>query len=887
MTKTSTFLVAGVAAAAMCMVAASRSGCSAGRGTAGPAQTRAAGGPAAVTAQGAAGDSARQGPGTNRRAQAPAVRSLSPEQLVEALIRPAQAAVVASRPAPVAQPGLYGELVNPPRTDFGPCVKPPANANEWLSKPFAHVVSELSPAVLYRSQLRGITFFNKITEWGHGGPTHVALATGAGILVAGRGERLDGRGQTEPWILAWFSGAEGWLFDVPWLVVLERRAESISLEQEGLIIRFGGPAGNIVAMPFYGYYKVPPAGTKWSERLPGAQDFGIDTGRWEVALPQAVVTRARWWSEVLRRYPIRCKETFRVDRLNDVLTIRSEFEYIEINDDWGTGPRPFAPLSPTVALALTDEHNTFPMRFSAPVTDPFIMTPHGPYMGIEGRTSYDTEFDTLKYIHEEERAEGPPAGAPGLAKEAYKYLQAVATRHWPTSARMAVDHWEQNYVWAAMGDRWYPRALPYVSDPRIKANARESLRKYLAEYVLQDARFTAYKGAKAPGGNISLLEGPGIGSWGELGDAGKFSENLYTNLWSYANYTGDVETIKARWDLVKTLDVTPLESGWKGFGRNSIAEMGDEAAPPIDYARLAWMAGDIDTYYYQCYIATRELLHHFVKQNGAQYFRRMQPYHQYFQRPGPRDAIEAIPANVFLSNLYGGILGWQVDGPTYPADHGERQYQNRWVRFSSLAVGRFYRDHIRAEDLRAEFEDWQKRFEGKPAPGPECQWVRDDPHIMPSLVRLKSLTLDAPIEELEELAVYQRSRMPFDRWRLYPDSAVFASAIAIIRLSHPRHYDRLIPKSGPPGPWLLGLERSIESDWSILLQQVESWDQNKRPVWPVVGWVNWQTPGKPRDLPGRDLFGFGAVTPTPGRPPRTCGGWTQVNWNTYVTWYED
>jgi hypothetical protein len=129
--------------------------------------------------------------------------------------------------------------------------------------------------------------------------------------------------------------------------------------------------------------------------------------------------------------------------------------------------------------------------------------------------------------------------------------------------------------------------------------------------------------------------------------------------------------------------------------------------------------------------------------------------------------------------------------------------------------------------------------------------------------------------------------MPFGGWRLYPDSAVFASAIAIMRLSHPRHYDRLIPRSGPPGPWLLGLERSIESNWSILLQQVESWDRNKRPAWPAVGWVNWQTPGKPRDLPGRDLFGFGAVTPTPGRPPRACGGWTQVNWNTYVTWYED
>ena len=157
-------------------------------------------------------------------------------------------------------------------------------------------------------------------------------------------------------------------------------------------------------------------------------------------------------------------------------------------------------------------------------------------------------------------------------------------------------------------------------------------------------------------------------------------------------------------------------------------------------------------------------------------------------------------------------------------------------------MGRFYREHVREQELRAEFEDWKGRFEGRPDPGPECQWVRDDPHIMPSLVRLKSFTLDAPLDEIEQLAVYQGERMPFGHWRLYPDSGVFASAISLIRLSHPRHYDRLIPKSGPPGPWVLGLERSIQSKWSMLLQQMETWDGNKKPAWPVVGWIEWQTP---------------------------------------------
>ena len=732
-------------------------------------------------------------------AEAPASDQALPTSSAS-LIRRVDVQLTAARPAVAPQPGLYGELRATPRTDFTPFLAAAPGLDRWMSKPFGMLVSELSPAVLYRSELREMTFFNGIEAWGHGGPTHVAVRTSAGVVVAGRGEGIDGALQSEPWLLVWFAGAEGWMFDVPWLVVLEHRPRSIEIDTEGLRVRFDRPAGRLAAMPFYGYYKAPPAGKRWSELLPGARDFGIETSTWATTFPESVAARAQWWAQVLRRYPVRCTETFRVDRLNDVLTIKSAFEYIEIRDDWGTSPRTLAPLPPTLALALTDEHNTFPMRFSAPVTDPFVMTSHGPYMGIEGQASYEIEFDTLKYINEEERAEPPPADAPRLASEAYQRLQATAERRWPTADRMAVDHGAENYVWAAMGDRFYPMALPYIEDARVRANARESLQRYLGAWVLQKERFTEYQGQAAAWRGALLLHGPGIGSWGELGDAGKFSENLYSNLWAYAHYAKDVGTIKAQWDLVRRLDITPLESGWKGFGRNSIAELGDEAAPAIDYARLAWMAGDIDTYYYQCYIATRELLHQFVKQAGAQYFRTLQPYHQYFSAAGPTRSIEPMPANVFITNLHGGLHGWQVDGPTYPGQHGERQYQNRWVRFSSPSVGRFYRDHVRAADLREEFEDLKRRFDGRPEPGAGSQWVRDEPHIMPSLVRLLSLTLDAPIAELEGLAVHEGQRMPYGQWRLHPDSSVFASAISIIRLSHPRQYRPADPEVRPSGP---------------------------------------------------------------------------------------
>lgn len=792
------------------------------------------------------------------------------------------------REASAPRQGAYGEIGGAPRTDVRPFLEPRPGAGAWASKPFATLVSELSPAVLYKSALPELTFFHDIEAWGHAGPTHVAVRTAAGIVTASRGGTIDGASQSEPWIVAWFSGADGWAFDVPWLIVLERRAHSVALDGTGLHLRFAGPAGRVVAMPLHGYYKAPPAGRTWSRLLDGARDFGIDTAAWATAFPAAVAARAMWWSQVLRRYPVRCIETFSVDRLHDVLTIRSAFEYLDIQDEWGTTPRTLAPLSPTLALALTDEHNTFPMRFSAPVIDPFVMTAHGPYMGVEGQASYEVEFETLQYINEVE-ADGPPPAvtAAPLVREAYAHLQATAARRWPTDERMSVDHGDENFVWAAMGDRFYPMALPYIESAQVRANARESLRKYFADVVLRPERFTPYEGPIPAWRGRYLLVGPGIGAWGELGDAGKFSENLYSSLWAYAHHTGDLRTIKDRWDLVTRLDVTPLESGWKGFGRNAIAELGDEAAPPIDYARLAWMAGDLDTYSYQCYIATRELLHQFVKQNGAGYFRARQPYHQYFDSSRTAPAMEPMPARVFLSNLFGGLHGWQVDGPTYPRDHGERQYENRWVRFSSTSVARFYRDHIREGELRAELLEWKARFHDRPEPVGGSQWLRDDPHIMPSLVRLLSLTVDAPPSELEALAVHEGRRLPYEQWRLHPDSAVFASAMAILRAGHPRRYERLVPKSGPPGPYVLGLERSIASQWSVLVQQLETWAARGQASWPVVAWTNWRPPRRPPDRPAADLFGFGMVTPRPGTMPRAIGEWTQLNWNTYVVWYED
>jgi len=61
-------------------------------------------------------------------------------------------------------------------------------------------------------------------------------------------------------------------------------------------------------------------------------------------------------------------------------------------------------------------------------------------------------------------------------------------------------------------------------------------------------------------------------------------------------------------------------------------------------------------------------VHHYVKQRGADYFRKNQPWH----------SMELMDDEVYLTNLWDDVAGWQIEGPNYPRQASERQYNNRW-----------------------------------------------------------------------------------------------------------------------------------------------------------------------------------------------------------------
>ena len=313
--------------------------------------------------------------------------------------------------------------------------------------------------------------------------------------------------------------------------------------------------------------------------------------------------------------------------------------------------------------------------------------------------------------------------------------------------------------------------------------------------------------------------------------------------------------MKERWPLVKRLFTTPAETRWVGFGRDAVAEIGDEAAPCAAFARLAYVAGDLDSYNYGCYLFARELVLLFLKQRGSDYFRKHQPGH----------SLEFMDDEVFLTQLQGDTAGWQIDGPRYPENTGARLFHNRWLRFQDADVARFYRDFL-GEDVRRELDWLQNRWEPK-------RRGHNDPHLMPSLVQLRSLLLNETPAELAHVATPDQFTGP--------PSGVIASCLGLLRATHPARFQRLFPP-GEPSPFVAGLEREVAGPNARLLTDVQPAEIDPKTaagpaLWPQLTWWGWKTPTGAR-------WTFGHIRPVREGLAENVQT-IPLNWNTRVVVY--
>ncbi len=162
----------------------------------------------------------------------------------------------------------------------------------------------------------------------------------------------------------------------------------------------------------------------------------------------------------------------------------------------------------------------------------------------------------------------------------------------------------------------------------------------------------------------------------------------------------------------------------------------------------------------------------------------------------------------------------------------------------------------------------------------ETRWdpkrkYNNDSHIMPSLVQLRSLLLNETPEQLSRLATPDKFTGPA--------SGVIGSCLAVLRTSHPIHYQLLIP-GGPASPFVAGLEREVGSPNAYLAQAVQCSIEDRKAktnqvIWPqLTWWRSWKTPNGQR-------WTFGQVVADGQALPATVRT-VPLNWNSQAFIYE-
>ena len=603
-----------------------------------------------------------------------------------------------------------------------PLARPDPASHE--TNAFYILQSELSPATLVHSETPHLTLFSGLTNYGLGAPSFVAWATRNGPRTFRPGEVLDVSVIAENWVLVWWAGAAGWTnWDCPWVVYLQHKPDTLSLDDDGLHFDFPKRAGDVVMMPLYGYEKLPTESRDFraEHRLP-ALKVNIKTWEWPKVVPRDPLTRVRYWAAVMREFPVYCEETFSVDRARDTVTLRSRFETRTISDDWRTRRIQLAPVSP--ALALVAKDGGFPVRFSGRWFDLEMPTPFGPCFGIEGVSEYDVTFPLLRYVNEG-RATVPAStnlkstGQLGREGSVAKLLQLELGTA-PSGIRRA-------------------RALPLEM------------------------------------------------------------------LWSYTHSSGGLELLTNYWPRLKPRIHSQERASWAGFSRAGFPGHTDEASACLAYARLAYLAGDMDAYHYGCLAFARELTGLFLQQRGGEYFRKHQPWHD----------MKPLDEPLFATQHLGDAAGWRFEGPSGPPPLAGSSPANRWLNFADPDLAWFFRDYLR-QDVMLELDALQRQSTNAAPSSP----------IDVSLLRSILLNEGSKTNPSSGLR---------------PEETLAAS-----KSDSARSIRRLLP-SGAPSPFVTGVEREVPLDEKGMLVSIRYRAGQPRlgdaVSWPQLVWPAWQTPG--------------------------------------------
>ncbi len=510
-----------------------------------------------------------------------------------------------------------------------------------------------------------LTFFHDIEHWGLGQPTMIAYATERGIITQAIKSHELPMPLSEPWVLVWFAGAEGFdklsvggpapipqvaPIDVPWLFVLQHQPRSIQLTKAGLVFTFADDAEHVACMPFFGLRK--PA--------------QLETARAEHKLPREWLGRARLLARLMRAYPIDLTEAVMVGAArDDRITIVNDFQYLHTTDDWNTPELIGAPIPPIVALAATAGLR---VEFEGRVQDLKMPTAFGPMKIILGSDVCRYTICGLRaYIDQVETYQlgRQPAVDQGIRLIEETYRRGLAD---PNSDAHPAGRWSafadgMSHVAAEMC-----YGLPYIHDAELRAKVTKHLQDYFSTSLLNPARFGIWHGryywqkAIRPEGHIV---------WD---DDIKFFYELAYPIWCYAHYTGDWELIRARWDHIKNLMVPPFQITWAGGGPQHWA-FGDSfyvgaLLSPLGLARMAAHLGDQETYAYACWILARVMTAGVAVEHAADFIRQNEPWNQ------------RLPEVYSMRALAGNGVGFFPHGLASQALTDDPRFNEHWYRLN-------------------------------------------------------------------------------------------------------------------------------------------------------------------------------------------------------------
>ncbi len=662
------------------------------------------------------------------------------------------------------------------------------------------IETELSPGTLWHSTADQVFLFSDLAKIGLGAPAFLAYSSPTGIATVRPGGVMTGDQMRENWVLAAFPGAVGWTnWDSPWAVFFQNRPRHVALETNTVTIAFDGPAGYWTMMPLYGTY-LPPQQGREVLKAQGLKEKGLLTWEWPLVVARDPLTRLRYWAGATRRFPIRAGGDVLIRGKQGTVTLRETFEWFDMPDAWSTRAVEVAPISPGLGLVLT-RGQSFPVEFSKAPFDFEMPTVYGPWFGVPGVSSYTMAFRVLRYVNEAERVV-PTGGRGGSAttsaamerlRQAGRELFASVEGYRPQGGA----DWVSKE--ALRGYLWQARALEFFDDS-IRSNALVCLRRAMWERVLAPERFVERLAKNPDGGVMRFPEGNGLADK-------EWASALLQAVWAVAHATGDRDGVRQRWPLLQRAGQRLGHTSWVGFGRGETSTLGDGAAPALAWARLAWLAGDVESYRDGCGAVARELALLYGRLRGGTWFREHQPW-----RPGP-----LMPETVAPQRLVGGTGGWAVSGPGYASVEGENWPGDRWVRFVDWDVARFCRDHVLAE-VRREVAEMEKVVgaAGRSTSG----WVG--------------------LHEMGFAATGSESRLSLEDPAL-PEgdlSAVLARCLAMLKAEGLVRSERLIPAVDLEGPEVPGQGEP----WSSHLIQTLDLGPGNPVQWPRLRWVNWMTP---------------------------------------------